>query len=127
MTSPTVHAESLATDAPGTRPYELTRVSYDLHTLSVQVESANIRLRVSFNAPTGFRVLDEGDLLEFWPACSSNNGWLYEITQGGWLAFEAGRNGFLSNQVKGLREFFVAGENECVSVFALEEPLVLED
>jgi hypothetical protein len=71
----------------------------------------------------GFRVLDEGDLLEFWPHCSARNGGLFEVEEGGWFSQESERKGFLSVARKSdLTEFFVTGPNACVNVLAFSPP-----
>lgn len=81
------------------------------------------RLEVSFTQVEGLRVLDEMDLTEFWPACSSENGWIFEITQGGWLSQEIKRPaGLIAHADDRLREFLVAGIDDCVSVLAMAAP-----
>jgi hypothetical protein len=75
----------------------------------------------------GHRVLDEGDLLEYWPECSSRNGRLFRIEAGGWLEQEQAREGFLARVTQPeIKEYFVAGENACVSVLAWEPPDVVQ-
>lgn len=99
---------------------EISNVAYDLQNLRIQVG----RFAVLFTDAVGFRVLDEGDLLEFWPACSTApGGGLFEIHDGGWLVQESGRNGFMSSATRpGLREFLVTGSDDCVGVFAFSAP-----
>ena len=89
------------------------------------MESEAHSVEVVFDEALGFRVLDEGDLLEFWPACSLKNGWLFQIDSNGWLSLEKQRGGFLLSERADAHEFFVAGENECVSVFAITAPRVV--
>ena len=73
----------------------------------------------------GYRVLDERDLSEYWPTCSSQNGRLFEVKSGGWLSQEKSRPGFLSaDVVPKLKEFFIAGIDDCVSVLCTAEPEV---
>jgi len=127
MMNPSLAAMSLASSPIGGKPYEITKIEYDCHILTVDAESGTSRVKVVFENPMGFRVLDEGDLLEFWPTCSADNGWLYEITQGGWLPLEATRGGFLLADRNDVREFFMAGENDCVSVLAVEPPAIKTD
>lgn len=43
---------------------------------------------MDFEVASGFRVLDEGDLLEFWAAEVRVPGWLWRVTGGGWLDLE---------------------------------------
>ena len=127
MSNLSLAAIPLVSSPPGGKPYEITKIEYDCHMLTVDAESGASRIKVVFDSPMGFRVLDEGDLLEFWPTCSADNGWLYEITQGGWLSLETTRDGFLLADRHDVREFFLAGENECVSVLAVERPVIKAD
>ena len=70
----------------------------------------------------GFRVLDEGDLLEFWPTCSITKEWIFQIVEGGWLDQECLRPGFIRGDIKAIREYFISGTNDCVTVFAWAPP-----
>lgn len=80
---------------------------------------------VDFERITAFRVMDEGDILEFWPACSTPRGWIFEIHEGGWLAQERARiGGGVGLHFGGLREFLVTGDNDCVSVLSIDPPAV---
>jgi hypothetical protein len=81
------------------------------------------RLEVFFAQAEAFRVMDERDLGEYWPECSTPNGWLFEVTDGGWLKQELERPGSLVARIhKELREFLIAGEDDCVSVLSLSMP-----
>lgn len=85
--------------------------------------STGTRWRVRFFGASGVRVLDEGDLLEFWPECSTPNGRIFRIHSGGWRDQEAKRGGFLMRHTQPeIPEYFVAGDNECVSVFSHTPP-----
>lgn len=101
-------------------------VSYDCENLIVTFSSGPT---VTFPDAVGFRVLDEGDLLEFWPACSSPSGaGVFEVHEGGWLNQEGMRNGFVSAVSRpSLREFLITGQHDCVGVFAFEPPKVADD
>ena len=99
---------------------EVGSICYDPERLAVQVRPG---VSVTFLDAVGFRVLDEGDLLEFWPACSVPYGsGLFEIDDGGWLAQERARQGFVSATRANIREFLVTGPDDCISVFALNPP-----
>jgi hypothetical protein len=75
-----------------------------------------------------FGVLDEHDLLEFWPQCSARHGGLFEVEKGGWFSQESVREGFLSaTQKRSLTEFFVTGPNACVNVLAFSPPKFSDD
>jgi len=117
--------------ALGTGPLgdpEVIRMEYEPDDLIVVVRSLSSGLEYSlrFGAVIGFRVLDEGDLLEFWPECSTMSGsWAFEITSDGWLAGEFKRSGSLIGHMSPeAREFFVAGTNSCVSVIGWNEPVL---
>ena len=97
-------------------------------TIRLQGRTANERLRVVFTDVIGVRVLDERDMLEYWPTCSTPNGWLFEITGGGWLSQEATRAGSLiTAMTPDAKEYLVAGEEACVSVICRTGPMVEED
>ncbi len=125
MTSPhrsTLNARALNV-ATCDKP-EIIDVAYNLDSLRITVKNLRTggELLVEFVEVEGFRVLDEGDLLEFWPICSTL--WLYQITEGGWLEQECLRPGFIARETKNVLEFFVRGENACVSVLAWSAPVV---
>jgi hypothetical protein len=108
---------------------EVIRAEYVPDDLIVTVRSLTSGLDVSlgFSSVIGFRVLDERDLLEYWPECSTPNGWVFEIASGGWLSSESKRPGCLiATMSPEAREYFVAGCNSCVSVICLEVPVLRE-
>lgn len=51
---------------------------------------------IDFQNVVGPRVLDESDLLKFWPTCSGEGVDLFRVFEGGWLAQESIGPGFLS-------------------------------
>lgn len=108
---------------------ELARIEYGGGNLCIAaVVSERQVARLRFESVEGFRVLDEGDLLEFWPTCSwTRGGWLWRIEEGGWFAFESSRPGFTSEKYKGTNEYLVVGANECVSVISRHAPEVTDD
>ncbi|MBV8466529.1 MAG: hypothetical protein JO218_11355 [Burkholderiales bacterium] len=78
---------------------------------------SNKQVVVTFYGVSGFRVLDEGDLLEFWPECSKPNGWFFRIQDGGWYQQECARSGFLMPQLSGqANEYLITGSSDCISV-----------
>ena len=105
---------------------EIVYIEFDIETLTVTVLIDGDKIDVSFDSPVGYRVLDEGDLLEFWPNCSSFNGWLYEIRNGGWLDQERKREGFVSAAKTDSQEYFIIGCNYCINVIAWEDPSVCQ-
>ena len=104
---------------------EVISVCYDTRTLEVTVAASGHVRQVIFNQPGGFRVLDEGDLLEFWPECSTPNGWLFEIYHGGWKSLESTRPGFTSGDHSCKREYLIVGCTACVSVLSFDEPEIV--
>lgn len=107
-------------------PAEIARVCFDEGELVVTLvsEEDGKSAAVKFLEIAGFRQLDEGDLLEYWPACAGANGWLYRIHENGWLDLESLRPGFMRKDCKGLFEYFIASQNSCISVLAWENPEV---
>lgn len=104
--------------------HEIVNIDFNIKVLVVTVEFDGYMLDISFDAPKGFRVLDEGDLNEFWPLCSTDNGWLYQIVTGGWLDQESKRKGFISSYYSELKEYFITGEDFCINIIAYEPPIV---
>ncbi len=115
---------SIATDYLGDE-VGLTRLGYDSQGLDVEVNVEGRRALVHFDSVVGFRVLDEGDLMEFWTECSLSNGWLFQIFNGGWFRQETSRSGFMASANLKLQEYLLVSRNECVSVFCeQDEPKV---
>jgi hypothetical protein len=104
---------------------EVTNVNYNLSLLRIKLEfsDANHSVYISFDSVRGFRVLDEGDLLEFWDPGSRAQGWLWHVEEGGWFDLEKLRDGFMSGVNGVYKEFLVVGQNECVSVIANGDPI----
>lgn len=109
-----------------TKP-EITRLDYDLHNLVVHIEPAYAAepIIVTFDSSLGFRALDEGNLLEFWDHFNLKDGWLFQISAGGWYDLESKRNGFVSQHHPDVREYLIIGVNQCVSVLSVEPPIVV--
>lgn len=105
---------------------EVIHTDFDVESLLITIRIDGYRIDVKFESPVGYRVLDEGDLCEFWSTCSSRNGWLYEIKSGGWLDQEKQRPEFLSANTAEIKEYLVIGCDFCVGVFAWEDPSVSE-
>lgn len=103
---------------------EITDIQYNLWLLRITAHFLNIDnpVYITFDAPRGFRILDEGDLLEFWNKETRAKGWLWVVEKGGWFDLEAYREGFVSGATAGYSEFLILGENDCVSVITSEEP-----
>ena len=122
-----VTARPLALDGAIPRDLEVIRTEYvpDDLTVILHALGSAVELSLSFTSVIGFRVLDERDLLEYWPECSTLSGRVFEITSGGWLASESARPGSLvSVTFPAAREFLVAGCDSCVSVICTEDPVL---
>lgn len=103
---------------------EITCVGFKSGRLEITTQSTDgsETVCVTFSEVAGFRVLDEGDLLEFWPTCSSTKDWIFQITEGGWFDQERLRAGFVRGDIKEIKEYLISGVNECVSVFSCASP-----
>ncbi|GER13890.1 hypothetical protein [Variovorax boronicumulans] len=118
-------AVSIAFDGEGT--WEIVRVDYAVKQLTVVIQEAgsDASLRVRFDDVVAYRVMDERDLGEYWPACSLPNGWVFSIQSGGWLSQESARPGSCVGLFYGdVHEYLVAGFTDCVSVLCTGEPQV---
>ena len=107
----------------------ISRITYEPNQLEVSLEHDEDVITVRFEGVVGFRVLDERDLLEFWPTCSTPNGWFFEILSGGWRAHEEARSAFLApTMFKSLKEYLVTGVNDCVSVLTdgTDRPVIVQ-
>ncbi|MBT1443913.1 hypothetical protein KJI95_05165 [Shewanella sp. JM162201] len=95
-------------------------LKYDADELVLQLKVAGRRCELTFACVSGFRLLDQADLMEYWAEFSLSNGWLFLLTEGGWLAQEQSRSGFMASCNLALREFLVVTDKECVSVLSCE-------
>jgi hypothetical protein len=78
---------------------------------------------ITFENPLGFRVVDERDLMEYWPVCSTPAGWIFQIHSGGWLEQERRRPGSLMpDTYPDVKEYLITSIEDCVSVFSLDAP-----
>ena len=104
----------------------VSQLRYDTERLVVTLTSPSgaSTAAIAFTEVVGFRVLDEGDLLEFWPACAVDKGWIFRVRENGWFDQEIARRGFLHHRASGLTEYFIAGQNDCISVLAGAAPEV---
>ena len=108
---------------------EIVNVDYDLWTLRITLSFSKINkpvVYVIFKNVIGFRLLDEGSLLEFWGKGRAN-GWLWKVKSGGWFDLERSRKGFVEGYIENesREEYLVAGINDCLNVIALNEPEII--
>lgn len=118
-------------DLPKVKPFDgsllpedvpqITRIEYDLQALRITLEfEAQQSSIISFESVCGFRVLDEGDLLEFWQPDVRCDGYIWQVVSGGWFSLEKIRNGFVPSS--NAQEYLIVGVNECVSVISKNPP-----
>jgi len=125
-----VVAQPIATELSFPHSSEVMRLEYALGQLTIQVRSLKEprSATVEFKNVLGFRVLDERDLMEYWPVCSTPNGWMFEVQSGGWLSQERERDGScIECWNPDAKEFIVTGEDDCVSVICVDPPTVRAD
>ena len=105
---------------------EIAAINYDLWLLRITAHFPDLDhpVYVTFDAPRGFRVLDEGDLLEFWDKDVRADGWLWQVDSGGWLDLESSREGFVSGLTGGYSEYLILGQHECLSVITNSGPTI---
>lgn len=106
---------------------DVDTINFSSNGLVITLSSARERRcwELSFIDAMGHRVLDEGDLLEFWPECSRPRGSIFQIQAGGWLAHESNREGFLLHHMQpDIREYFVNGSGACVCVLSQSAPKI---
>jgi len=105
---------------------EIVNISYDLWTLRITLsfEKIDRPIYVTFKRIRGFRVLDEGNLLEFWNPAVRVPGWIWLVENGGWFDLEKLRGGFVESYHDNefLKEYLITGINDCISIFASCEP-----
>lgn len=102
-------------------------IRFDGSTLEIDVQGDGFAFaRVRFREPTGFRVLDERELCEFWSDYSTRVGWLYEVEHGGWRELESTRPlfGTMLSPTHD-KEYFLVDEM-CISVITAF-PVEIED
>lgn len=125
--NPIAKSLSVGDEFPGIP--EITNVSYDLWYLQIALWFNNKKppIYVRFDGILGFRLLDEGDLLEFW-SDNRPEGWLWQIEKGGWLDLETFREGFLSGKTEKdkIKEYLILGINDCLSVMAYDKPEIFK-
>ena len=99
--------------------YDVTSV--DRLTLQLQ-SSTEGNIRLMFDSPLGVRVLDEGQICEFWTTYSTPNGWLWRVLDGGWVALESQRPQFWATQNPAAVVEYLVVDEQCVSVMTTTPP-----
>jgi len=72
----TLKTESIQTAFSPNSGVEIDEVIFRSGELIIHLVDASGQADLVFKNAYGHRVLDEQDLLEFWPTCSLSNGWL---------------------------------------------------
>jgi len=79
-------------------------------------------MKFTFDLVTGFRFLDEGDLLRYWRSEGYRGGHhLFSVEAGGWAEEEFKLEGVTEKR----REWLVVTGNGCMNVFAHDAPEIL--
>lgn len=121
------HVTPIETGFPSNRSVQIEEINFSGAGLKVLIASDNWHAKAHFDAIYGFRVLDEYDLTDFWAQCNLKDGWLFEVTEGGWNSLELTRAAYVSGRLYQIREFLITGFNECVSVLTQEPPIITAD
>ncbi|WP_146161699.1 hypothetical protein [Pseudothauera lacus] len=98
-------------------------------TIDLVSKHSGRRAKVEFEADAGLRILEELDLAGIWLGTDRSvlkASWLFEVEAGGWFDLESTRDDFYKKHEAPIREFLVAGYQECVSVFSSNAPKVVE-
>jgi len=105
---------------------EMGRIEYDNGCLEVRMQAADdgSELCIRFELVEAMGILDERDLMEFWPSCSGPDHCPFEIHDGGWLSQERLRGSCTADLMPDLREFLITSSWECVSVLSRGAPSV---
>lgn len=104
---------------------EILSVNYDLELLEIKYSvNEKEEYLIRFSNPTGFKCLDERDMMDYWGNKDLTDNWILEIIEGGWLDQERKR-AFISHEIFNLREFLIEGLDDCITVFAEEEPEII--
>ena len=121
-----VTANPIVTQYPFLRGTQIGTINYRSNKLLIEVISCDKDeiVFVEFEGVIGFRVLDERNILEYWPTCSTPNGWIYEIESGGWIHSETIRLKNYDSEFHSAKEYLVGGIDECVSVLSLQAPII---
>ncbi|HEX8248734.1 MAG TPA: hypothetical protein VF599_11210 [Pyrinomonadaceae bacterium] len=112
---------------------DITDVIYASSGLRITVIAAtsmftNVYLDIHFSSVSGFRLLDEGNLIAYWESGAfESNHHVYEVLSGGWSNGEPLPDGILSvRELIDYREWLIATTNQCITVLSADEPLIRE-
>ncbi len=101
---------------------EILSVNYDLDKLEIEYSvNEKEEFWIRFSNPVAFKCLDERDLMDYWRHKELIDNWILEVFEGGWIETEKSR-AFISHEIFELREFLVAGLDQCIFVLCTSEP-----
>ena len=111
---------------------EIASVNFDQWILTIAIrlygkkpeQNVEGMVHVIFENPIGFRLLDEGDMLNFpWKDLTKSRSFVHRIDEGGWYDLENKAGNLIHNDKT--QEFVIVTGNECVSVitWADNEPI----
>ncbi len=110
---------------------EVLRVHYDVTShpeLTIELASeSHGNFLLTFERCCGIRVIDEGQICEFWNTYSSPNGWLWRVRSGGWFDLESQREHFWLRDASHaqLHEYLIVAD-QCVFVLSYADPRICD-
>jgi hypothetical protein len=112
-----------ATAFDGLGTPDVVRVEYDRWELRITVRfQQRAPVYVVFADVVAFRVLDERALLAYWGSDVRSPGWLWKVTEGGWIQQDI-EDGITRELADG-QEYLVTGNDDCVGVISSSQPTV---
>jgi hypothetical protein len=110
--------------------FKFTQAGLNIIVMTWNLKGNKSRLEFDFKDYTGFRYLDEVDLIHYWndPAFSDGFYHFYKILKGGWKSGENGTDeaSFYSCIIPGLQEFLIVTANGCINILAFNDPTINE-
>ena len=106
---------------------DMESLSFTSDGLTLKMASSRWRANVVFAQSYGFRVLNELEMAEHLSGCCLADGWLFEVTSGGWKDFESTRPSFTIGRLSWVREYLLIGRDKCASVLTKEEPVIFAE
>ena len=109
--------------------FEVASVSFDQYILTIALREFDTRrktacgmVHVTFQGVIGFKMLYEGDLLNYPFPVNPGASYWHKITEDGWWIQEKLLNNLSTETSK---EYLIASENECVCVLSIQDPVTL--
>ena len=103
---------------------EVYRIEYDLELLVIYFKANDHEdYMIKFDSVVAFKCLDERDMSDYWYDEVFTQNWILEVFEGGWFQMEKSR-GMISHEVMEIREFLIAGIEDCLTILATDEPSI---